>query len=255
MRLLSWNIRAGGGKRIAEIFKQIQAWQPDIIGLSEFRGTLASQWLASSLKEVGYSHQLRTVDPARLATNALLLAARQPLVSLTIPTMPQNPTRWLLAQLVTEPPLVLGLMHLPNYTTPESKYPYLNAILDMISEWHHGPALLFGDTNSGKMGIDEETTTGTVFRREHAWMVGMEERGWLDTFRFLHGDRREYTWYSHRNNGFRLDQAFCSPTLIPAVTEVRHLWGHNPRQPERRDGLSDHAALIVDLDLTKVLQG
>jgi exodeoxyribonuclease-3 len=75
----------------------------------------------------------------------------------------------------------------------------------------------------------------------------MGQRGWVDAFRHVHGKRREYSWYSHRNNGFRLDQAFCSPQLVPTISGFRHAWGVNPEQPDRREGLSDHAALIIDL--------
>jgi exonuclease III len=70
--------------------------------------------------------------------------------------------------------------------------------------------------------------------------------------RHLHGDSREYTWYSHRNNGFRLDYAFCSPHLAAAVAYVQHAWGYDHSQPERRDALSDHAALIIDLECHKI---
>jgi exonuclease III len=75
----------------------------------------------------------------------------------------------------------------------------------------------------------------------------MGERAWADAFRHLHGDRREYSWYSHRNNGFRLDQAFCNPQLLCSLRGFRHAWGLNPDEPGRREGLSDHAALIIDL--------
>jgi exonuclease III len=246
--ILSWNIRAGGGKRAAQILAQIQAWGPNIVGLSEFRGTAASQWLAAQLAEAGYPFQLSSVNPDAPARNALLLASRYPLQAISRPAMPSNPERWILAQVETRPPLTLGLMHVPNYTTPTLKYPYLDSVLEMVDGWDDGPALLIGDTNCVKRSIDEEKPSPPRFQREHDWIVGMAERGWVDAFRHLHGDRREYTWYSHRNNGFRLDYAFCSPRLAPAIAGARHTWGTDDSRPERRDALSDHAALIVDID-------
>ena len=44
MRIISWNIRAGGGGRINQIAAAIDGWQPDIAALSEFRATPASDW-------------------------------------------------------------------------------------------------------------------------------------------------------------------------------------------------------------------
>ncbi len=251
MRIVSWNIRAGGGKRIAGILAQLLDWQADVIGLSEFRGTAASQWLAVELANAGYASQLSSVNPDLPAKNALLLASRVPIHSIKAPHMPRNRERWLLAQIKSRPNLTLGLMHVPNYTTPTLKYPFLNALLKMIGAWKLGPALLLGDSNCGKRDLDEENPLGPRFHREHDWIVGMEQRDFVDVFRHLHGERREYTWYSHRNNGFRLDHAFCSPQLEPALKALQHCWGYDPQQPGRRDVLSDHAAIVIDLARSK----
>jgi exonuclease III len=252
MRIVAWNIRAGGGKRAAGILAQLLKWRPDVIGLSEFRGTPASQWLAGELATAGYGAQLSSVSSRHPAKNALLLASREPLHSIKAPRMPRHKERWLLAQTETQPRLTLGLMHVPNYTSPTLKYPFLAAVLKMVDHWSLGCGILLGDTNCGKRDLDEENPLGPRFQREHDWMNAMEQRNFVDAFRHLHGARREYTWYSHRNNGFRLDQAFCSPEIAPAIQRLRHLWGRDPDQPERRDALSDHAAIVIDLVSVKI---
>lgn len=246
-RIIYWNIRAGGGKRVDGIYAQLVAWQPDIIGLSEFRGTPASQTLAQLLSDSGFVYQISTVNQSKLAKNALLLASRSPLRAVKSKHMPTLRERWILAEATTPSPLTVGLMHVPNYTHPTLKYPFLDAVLKMSHNWRRGPAILGGDTNCGKRYIDEEKPMSGSFQREHDFIVGMEDRGWADAFRHLHGDQREYTWYSHRNNGFRLDYAFLSPKLTPHLSATRHEWGHNPSEPDRREGLSDHAALIIDI--------
>lgn len=253
-RIVSWNIRAGGGKRVAGILAQLLKWQPQIIGLSEFRGTPASHWLAAELAEAGFLFQISSVNPYSPAKNALLLASRFALRSVTAPRVPKNPERWLLADVKTMPSVTVGLMHVPNYTTPTLKYPYLASVLRLIDAWNAGPGLIMGDTNCGKRGIDEEKRSPPNFQREHDWMVGMEQRGWVDAYRHKHGDKREYTWYSHRDNGFRLDHAFCSPHLAPAIKAVRHVWGNDGKQKQRRDALSDHAAIIVDIESHKIVE-
>ncbi|MEM7800241.1 MAG: endonuclease/exonuclease/phosphatase family protein [Chloroflexota bacterium] len=252
LRLVSWNIRSGGGKRIEGIFGQLLKWQPDIIGLSEFRGTPASQWVAQALHAAGYPHQYSTVNLDKLAVNSLLLASRFPFELVTLPDMPTIKERWLLARINCNPAITIGVMHVPNYTTPKRKYPFLDALLKMTKAWKQGPAILMGDTNCGKRGVDEEKRSPPKFQREHDFIVGIETNGWLDVFRHRHGDRREYTWYSHRNNGFRLDYAFGSPHFHGAIIEVQHKWGISKTEPERREGLSDHAALVIDVDLSKM---
>jgi len=36
-------------------------------------------------------------------------------------------------------------------------------------------------------------------------MEQLIELGWVDAWRFLHPAKREFTWFSSANNGFRLD--------------------------------------------------
>lgn len=78
LRIVSWNIRAGGGKRAAGILAQLLAWRPHTIGLCEFRGTAASQWLASELAAAGYPQQLTSVDPKRPAKTPYCWRAASP---------------------------------------------------------------------------------------------------------------------------------------------------------------------------------
>jgi exonuclease III len=56
-----------------------------------------------------------------------------------------------------------------------------------------------------------------------------------------------YTWYSpNGHNGFRIDQAFVNAALLAHLKDAAYLWG-GARRRGRRDVLSDHAALLVDL--------
>ena len=249
MRIVSWNIRAGGGKRRQGIFDQLCTWQPDLICLGEFRGTPASQELANWLAAAGWPFQVQSTLRQAKATNALLTASRYPLTKLKTRHQPTLRHRWLLTRIGSNPSIVVGNMHIPNFNTGD-KYPYHAQVLQMMKGWRLGPTLFLGDTNSGKSYIDD--ATGVFWRREHEWMEAIEARKWVDAYRHLYGEERVYTWYSHRDNGFRLDQAFLNPASMPALVDMRYEWGHDPAQPERRDALSDHAAIILDLDLAKL---
>ncbi len=123
MRIVSWNIRAGGGKRATGVLAQLLEWQPDVIGLSEFRGTSASQWLASELHATGYCYQLSSMNSKLPAKNALLLASRYPLRAINSTGMPRVRERWLMVDVDVDvqPALTLGLMQVPNYTAPALK--------------------------------------------------------------------------------------------------------------------------------------
>jgi len=246
VRIVSWNIRAGGGSRVVEIAAQIQRWQPDIAGLCEFRGTPPSAQLAALLAEAGLEHQLTTADVRLPGGNALLLASRWPLTRLHLRRRPVEPRRWLATRVAADVPFVLGLMHAPNMVTGR-KMPFLEAIEAMAGAWRHGPAVFLGDTNCGWPVIDEERPVfGAITAR---WLDALHAIGWRDAFRHLKAEERFYTWYSpNGGNGFRLDQAFVNRRMQRRLVDACYRWGQPDAWdgPCRRDVLSDHAALIVD---------
>lgn len=237
MRIVGWNIRAGGGYRGAQLRAQLRRFRPDVTALCEFRATSPSAALALALAELGLRYQLTTADPRAPGVNSLLVASRFPLNRIRVRTAPIEPGRWLLVRVEAPRPFTLGAMHVPNRVTGR-KWPFLDAVLSVAERWRDGPALLLGDTNSGRPGIDEESPAFN--KREGAWMDGLERAGWRDAFRHLRGAARAYTWYSpNGGNGFRIDQAFLNPALLPNLSRAHHDWG--------RDRPSDHAALVLEL--------
>lgn len=244
MRIVAWNIRAGGGRRAEAIARQLGRWAPDVVALSEFRATLPSGALAESLAAGGLAHQATTASPRRPGLNALLVAARWPLRRVRVSAAPTEPCRWLAVGVDGPVPLVVGAMHVPNRVSGR-KYPYLDAVLACARRWRRGPALFIGDTNSGRRGIDEQTPAFNA--REEGWIDALDGCGWRDAFRHLRADARAYTWYSpNGRNGFRIDQAFVNAALLARLERAAYVWGGSPRG-RRRDAVSDHAALLVEL--------
>lgn len=244
MRVVAWNIRAGGGVRAESIARQLVRWQPDVVALSEFRATPPSARLAARLAAAGFPHQLATCHPRTVQRNALLVASRWPLQRLQLRPAPRDRCRWLLAVVDAPVPLVLGAMHVPNRVTGR-KYPFLAAVLGCARRWQLGPALLIGDTNSGRRGLDEEVPAFNV--HEEGWIDALAACGWADAFRHLRVEARAYTWYSpNGRNGFRIDHAFVNAPLLARLKDATYVWG-GAASRGRRDRLSDHAALLVDL--------
>jgi exonuclease III len=243
VRIVAWNIRAGGGVRSGGLADQLVRWRADVVLLSEFRATPPSRALARALAERGLRHQRTTAEDDAPSTNGLLLAARWPLRVRAVAA--PDPRRWLLARVAPPASFWLAGMHVPSHASGR-KYPFHETVLRVARGWSHGAAILVGDTNSGLPGIDEEVP---VFGpREAHFLRALEASGFRDAFRAAHGERRAYTWYSpNGGNGFRLDQAFVEPELLGRVLGVRHAWGRPRSGRSHREALSDHAALIVDL--------
>lgn len=245
MKIVSWNIRAGGGKRAEGIVAQLLLWQPDVIVLSEFRATEASVWIASQLHANGYTSQRTTADPAQPAVNALLVASRWPMRQLQLKRAPVNQRRWLHVNVGASKTVAVMAMHIPNRSTG-LKYPFMQSVTEIVKHWRGPPAVLLGDTNSGCIGIDEESPAFNKI--EDQWIKTLNQLRWADAFRHLHGQALDYTWYSpNGRNGFRLDQAFLHPSLHQSLHEFAYIWGGQPNA--RRDCLSDHAAIVMNLHI------
>jgi hypothetical protein len=244
-RIVAWNIRAGGGRRAAAIADQLRRWHADLVVLCEFRATPPSAWLAEALAVSGLPYQDTTADRRLAQTNALLVASRWPMRRLRVWGQPVEPARWLLLRVEAPAPFAVGAMHIPTFMSG-GKRPFLDAVAALAERWRLGPALFIGDTNTGRRGLDEETPVFGPL--EDGWMRAMDRLGWTDAFRHLHAETRAFTWYSpNGGNGFRLDEAFLNRGLLPRLRACRYVWGLPAAGAPRRDALSDHAALLVDL--------
>ncbi len=237
---MGWNIRAGGGKRHADIAQQISFWSPSVVVLSEFRATPPGQALAAKLRSDGYIHQ-RWSDPdlrhVSARQNQVFVASVLPLRRISVANAPQEPGRWIYLAVGGDHPFRLGGMHIPNQVTGR-KGEFHAGVVDVASR-HKGPLVLVGDTNSGRIGIDEENPVFNLATDQ--WFGQLSAAGCVDLFRHHHPEATEYTWYSpNGNNGFRLDQIFSSTQLADQVERVWHDWG------EGLPPLSDHAAVIAD---------
>ena len=197
------------------------------------------------LAEDGLTYQISTANGRAPTENRLLLASRWPLRRIALRRAPKEAGRWILAKVATSQPFTIGAMHIPNVVTGR-KYVYHDAVLDVVRGWRGGPAMLIGDTNTGRIDLDEETPVFS--KHEDGWMTSLERAGWRDAFRLVYGERRAYTWYSpNGRNGFRLDEAFVNRRLLPRLIGTEYVWG-STSTGDRLDVLSDHAAQIVMLE-------
>jgi exodeoxyribonuclease III len=229
MRLLAWNIRHGGGRRLSAIYDAVAGHRPDVVVICEYRGSTGPA-LRAALGEMGYRYATGVEPPP--GRNGVLIAAREPIRGARVLTRHvEEPYRLVRAELACG--LHVTGVYMPNLLR---KVPYWEAVLRAARRTRHHPAVFVGDFNTTRHFVDE---AGDCCQTS-AYMDHIERAGFHDAWRSRYPDAREFTWYSHRGNGFRLDHAFCSGGLMARVAEVRY------SHEERERGVSDHSAMIVD---------
>jgi exodeoxyribonuclease III len=232
VRVLTWNIRAGGGARLSGIAAAIERHGAEILVLTEYRSGEAGPRLRAALRDLGYQWQ-SAVEPPGIR-NGVLIAARAAFGSVR-PVSPDLPEPWRALTFTIAGMRLFGI-YMPNL---KAKIPYWEALIAAAGPHARKHVLAIGDFNTCRAFVDEPgETDATAFFMDRIQAVGLRDV-WRDRF----PEGREFSWYSHRGNGFRIDHAFASRSLARRVGEIRY------SQTERMSGLSDHAPLILDIDL------
>ena len=100
-----------------------------------------------------------------------------------------------------------------------------------------GCGLVIGDFNTGNFYEDEKNATFSCTREFNELKVN----GLIDSWRSRNKDIKEFSWYSHAGNGFRIDHIFSTPIINDRIKDI--YYSHN----EREQKISDHSAMIVEI--------
>ena len=238
MRLVSWNILAGGGSRCGAIVRRLRRCDADVIVLQETVSTRAGD-VCHALAGAGYTH--RFSSPRGPRERGLCLLSRIPLHRVTDPPPPHAgvyPRGWLEVELAACGSRVAAVY---GPAAGPSLPAFWTAAADWLSCRATQPFLMLGDFNAGASDIDAENYRFKA-GRSFAQLGGL---GLVDLWRRAHGNRREHTWFSRPGGGrpprgFRIDHAFASPMLAARVTDCRY--DHRVRT----SGWSDHSMLLVE---------
>jgi len=135
------------------------------------------------------------------------------------------------------------------------KFQVMEWLRPILHHWLHSGRdyVLCGDWNIVRSELDitnwksNQKNSGCL-PRERDWLNGLcsGDACWVDAYRALHADGRDYTWWSNRgaaranNVGWRIDYQFVTPSLRD---KLRACSIH----PAPR--FSDHAPFVVDYSI------
>lgn len=133
------------------------------------------------------------------------------------------------------------------------KMKFYDYFLKYINELRsRGEKVIFcGDVNTAHTEIDlarpkENVKVSGFLPIERAWMDKLTQQGWVDSYRYLHRDKVEYSWWSQRsgarqrNVGWRIDYFFVDQALAGNIKKafiLGDVYG------------SDHCPIGLEIDL------
>lgn len=237
MKIVSLNIRHGGGGRIPKILDWLARTEADCINLCEWRANTGGHALQVALNEFGY----QTAGYSKgAAANGILVATRSKSAFKRI--TPKVAAKGEVIK-VTMDSLCLLCGYFPQKL---EKKPFFETVVEEM-QLETLPTLLIGDLNTGRNDIDLEVGATPFFCADD--FINIETYGvGRDLWRLRNGTlAREWSWHSGKN-GFRIDHAFGNAALTGSLADFHCYYDHSTRLR----GLSDHSALLVDLKLNKV---
>jgi exonuclease III len=233
MKILSWNILHGGGKRAPDILEVIKKEQPDIVTLQEFRHGSSQQILLEGLAKMGLDEQF-VPETTSARDNSLIIAAKYNFQAITFPKGVAIPALAIQAFFPDLNELNLIAVHLPQ---KKKQPPYLHALLELDKSYLSENSLIIGDFNCGIPFEDSETKT---FEHTHLFQQ-LLRKGWIDAWRSRNEKKREFSWISTKQkNGFRYDHALVSESFNGVIEKIQY------DHQVRIKGISDHSLLVIE---------
>jgi exonuclease III len=263
VRLISWNV-AGRVERMPEQLGALAEREWDVVCLQEVTPTTLPLW-RHALRELGLTHVSSSMDdwlPGEPAPDdrrlGVIVAARERLDRVPAADVPW-PERLLSVRIDAAPHFVVHNLHSPTSQKPDRvKLRTHRGLAAQLGRRRELPQIVVGDLNTPRRERPDGTTWSFArdsrgnlrIERGEAWeqaelavLRGLEEHGFRDVFRAIHGyGRKEVSWtYPRRRGGYRLDHVIASPEFELLACDYLHA--------PRERGLSDHSPVWAELRL------
>jgi exodeoxyribonuclease-3 len=232
MKIVSLNIRHGGGKRLPKILDWLAHAEADFILLCEWRFNPSGVAIERSLQSEGY---LTSGYARGCNENGVLVASKQSHTASRITPTGADKGEMIKVKCGRT---ILICSYFPQ---KNAKKPFFEVAHEQLAS-SEGPAMLLGDLNTGSNEIDLEEGAIRFFCAGE-FMELQTRAGTQDLWRLCHGESaKEWSWHSGKN-GFRIDHALGNQSITTAFPNLSCWYDHSTRS----EGISDHSALLIDL--------
>jgi exodeoxyribonuclease-3 len=233
IRIISWNVNGIRSVQKKGFLEWLQKEQPDILCIQETKAQ--KEQLGLELTEVkGYYSYFSSAEKKGYSGVALY-TKKEPLsikCGFGIPKF-DSEGRILIADYGD---FILLNIYFPNGKASPERLAYKMEFYDAFLQYalelkKQGKKLIIcGDVNTAHKEIDlarpkENETISGFLPEERAWIDRFLSNGYLDTFRSLHPEPGQYTWWSMRsgararNVGWRIDYFYVSENAMKNILD------------------------------------
>src|SRR5699024_7019402 len=230
-----WNIRQGGRKAISQIVDSLLYHHADVVIITEYKRNAAGAHLVSTMEKEGW-HYIQTSQPPD-SENGILIASVFAMDAFETPFQKEfGSHRWNEVYFPSLDMFLLGV-HIPNVNERYDKRFFWEQVIKYANQKQDERAMVVGDFNTARRDEKEQAP-----KQYSQFLMQLIDHGWVDAWKKSNQDILDFSWVSHRHNGFRLDYIFLSPML--AYKALTCAFSHH----ERVQNYSDHSILIAQID-------
>lgn len=255
MKLATWNIN-GISSRLQHVVDWTAANEPDVLCLQELK-SVDAKFPVQKLKAAGFSH---IEFHGEKAYNGVALLSKNPIhhVRKSLPGDTADAPRRLIEGVID------GIRIVNVYAPHGTKFGSDNFTfkLDWLSRLRkyfdsdfdvEEDVILCGDLNVAPHELDVWKPSlwkdkMHFSKPERDAIMNVKRWGFVDLFRQVNGDEKEFSWWSNfrhdfeKDRGLRIDHIWASPPLAEACTDC---W--IDKTPRGWDSPSDHAPVVAEL--------
>lgn len=244
MRFVTLNVGGPSAARADRLLEFLPSLEADVLVLTETRQNQGTAQLLSSYRDLGYAVVAAQSMDASERGVAVIQRAGRP-VPLARELTAEVRHRLVASELCADQTITVVGAYVPSRDASPAKIArkqrFLSQMTALAGRWAHERLVFLGDLN---IVSRQHVPRFTTFRCwEYDALEALEHHGLVDAYSLLHPHEQPHSWIGRKGAGYRYDYAFVSAGLVPHLVDCEYV--HEPREL----GLSDHAAVVLTLDL------
>lgn len=247
MRFATLNVSGPSAARAGRLLEFLPSLEADVLVLTETRQNQGTADLLRFYKDSGYAVvAAQSMDVSERGVAVIQRAGRP--VQLAHELTAEARHRLVASEMGADQVITVVGAYVPSRDASPAKIArkqrFLAQMTALAGRWAHERLVFLGDLN---IVSRQHVPHFSTFRCwEYDALEALERHGLVDAYALLHPGEQVHSWIGRKGAGYRYDYAFVSAGLVPYLADCEYV--HRPREL----GLSDHAAVVLTLDLPQV---